>query len=139
MVWLNELVAANIRPGRGPVRVRDELLSGLRALIFLRAIRPGYTFFYNYRPTLIHDLARQAVETEAIDRCEVVGLRLRFTGNGLNDGIKTIVRMVLHTGGRVEDLRETDFVEMREDYRRLGRHLPAGHAGLGNLALDGHV
>ena len=126
MVWLNELVAANIRPGRGPVRVRDELLSGLRALIFLRAIRPGYTFFYNYRPTLIHDLARQAVETEAIDRCEVVGLRLRFTGNGLNDGIKTIVRMVLHTGGRVEDLRETDFVEMREDYRRLGRHLPAG-------------
>ena len=34
--------------------------------------------------------------------------------------------MVLHTGGRVEDLRETDFVEMREDYRRLGRHLPAG-------------
>jgi hypothetical protein len=47
MVWLNELVAANIRPGRGPVRVRDELLSGLRALIFLRAIRPGYAFFYN--------------------------------------------------------------------------------------------
>jgi len=73
MVWLNELVAANIGPGRGPVRVRDELLSGLRALIFLRAIRPGYTFFYNDRPTLIHDLARQAVETEAIDRCEVVG------------------------------------------------------------------
>ena len=60
MVWLNELVAANIRPGRGPVRVRDELLAGLRALIFLQAIRPGYAFFCNYRPTLIYDLARKA-------------------------------------------------------------------------------
>ena len=126
MAWLNELVAANTRPGRGPVRVRDQLLSGLRALIFLRAIRPGYDFFYNYRPTLIYDLARQAVEAEAIDRCEEAGKRLGFSGSGLNDAIKTIVRMVLHTGGRVDDLQQSHFLAMREAYRRSGRHLPAG-------------
>jgi len=86
----------------------------------------GYVFFVNYRPTLIYDLARQAVETEAIDRCEEEGRRLGFYGNRLNDAIKTIVRMVLHTGGQVTDLRETDFLEMRADYRRSGRHLPSG-------------
>lgn len=106
-------MAANTCPGRGALRVRDELLCGLRALIFVRAIRPGYAFFVNYCPTLIYDLARQAVETEAIDRCEKEGQRLGFWGNRLNDAIKTIVRLVLHTGGRVDDLRESDFLEMR--------------------------
>ena len=91
---------------------------GVMALIFLRAIRPGYVFFVNYRPKLIYDLARQAVKTEAIGRCEEEGQRLGFAGNRLNDAIKTIVRMVLHTGGRVDDLRESDFLGMREDYRR---------------------
>jgi hypothetical protein len=98
MTWLKELVAADTCPRRGPVRIRDELLCGLRALIYVRAIRPRYVFFMNYRPTLIYDLARQAVETEAINRCQEAGEQLGLSGHRLNDAMKTIVRMILHTG-----------------------------------------
>jgi hypothetical protein len=46
----------------------------------------------------------------------------------LNDAMTTIVRMVLHTGTTVDDLCESDFIEMRDEYRRARQPLPAGSA-----------
>jgi integrase len=127
LVWVNELVAADC-PRRGPVRSRDELLRGLRALLYLRAIRPSYIFFLNYHPSSLYDLAREVIEPEAFHRCYETGETLGFSGSRLNDGMRTIVRMVLHTGGSVADLRETDFLEMRNEHRRAGRPLLVGTA-----------
>ena len=120
--WVNELVAADCPP-RGPVRSRDELLRGLRALLYLRAIRPSYIFFLNYHPSSLYDLAREVIEPAAFHRCYETGKTLGFSGGRLNDGMRTIVRMVLHTGGSVADLREADFLEMRDEHRRAGRPL----------------
>jgi len=87
MVWLNELVPP-YRPGRGPVRVRDELLAGLRALIFLRAIRPGYAFFYNYVPTTKSTTwPAKPWKPRRLTAAELSGSGCVFR-NGLNDGIK---------------------------------------------------
>ena len=97
--WVNDLVAADCPP-RGPVRSRDELLRGLRALLYLRAIRPSYVFFLNYHPSSLYDLAREVIEPAAFNRCYETGKALGFSGGRLNDGMRTIVRMVLHTGGR---------------------------------------
>jgi integrase len=125
--WVNELVVADCPP-RGPVRSRDELLRGLRALLYLRAIRPSYIFFLTYHPSSLYDLAREVIEPEAFNRCYDTGKTLGFSGARLNDGMRTIVRMVLHTGCSVADLREADFLEMRDQHRRAGRPLLVGTA-----------
>jgi hypothetical protein len=127
-VWADKLVATDISDRRGPVRSRDELLRGLRALLYLRAIRPGYVFFMNYKPSSLYDRAREVIEPEAFNRCYDAGQNMGISAGRLNDAMTTIVRMVLHTGTAVDDLRETDFVEMRDDYRRAGEHLPRGSA-----------
>ena len=51
---------------------------------------------------------------QRFDRCYETGKTLGFSGGRLNDGMRTIVRMVLHTGGSVADLREADFLEMHD-------------------------
>jgi hypothetical protein len=62
-----------------------------------------------------------------------------FSAGRLNDGMRTIARMVLHTGSAVADLRETDFLEMRDEHRRAGRPLLVGTAPawdiLGSLGI----
>ncbi|WP_353365299.1 site-specific integrase [Mycobacterium sp.] len=110
------------------MRSRDELLRGLRALLYLRAIRPSYIFFLTYHPSSLYDLAREVIEPEAFNRCYDTGKTLGFSGARLNDGMRTIVRMVLHTGCSVADLREADFLEMRDQHRRAGRPLLVGTA-----------
>ena len=60
--WTDELVATDISDRRGPERSRDELLRGLRALLYLRAIRPGYMFFNSYKPTMLYDRVREVID-----------------------------------------------------------------------------
>ena len=63
--WADQLVAADISDRRGPERSRDELLRGLRALLYIRAIRPGYMFFNSYKPTMLYDRVREVIDPEA--------------------------------------------------------------------------
>lgn len=102
MTWVDALVAAD-SGRRKTVRSRDMLLRGLRALLYLRAIRPSYMFFINYHASSLYDLAREVIEPEAFGRCYQTGQMLGFSAGRLNDGMRTIVRMVLHTGTVVAD------------------------------------
>ena len=124
--WADQLVAADISDRRGPERSRDELLRGLRALLYLRAIRPGYMFFNSYKPTMLYDRVREVIDPEAFSRCYEAAQKAGASAGRLNDAMTTLVRMVLHTGTMVDGLRATDFLEMRDEYRRAGQPLPAG-------------
>ena len=124
--WADQLVAADISDRRGPERSRDELLRGLRALLYLRAIRPGYMFFNSYKPTMLYDRVREVIDPEGFSRCYEAAQKAGASAGRLNDAMTTLVRMVLHTGTMVDGLRATDFLEMRDEYRRAGQPLPAG-------------
>ena len=124
--WADQLVAADISDRRGPERSRDELLRGLRALLYLRAIRPGYMFFNSYKPTMLYDRVREVIEPEAFSRCYEAAQKAGASAGRLNDAMTTLVRMVLHTGTTVDGLRAADFLEMRDEYRRAGQPLPVG-------------
>ena len=124
--WTDELVATDISDRRGPERSRDELLRGLRALLYLRAIRPGYMFFNSYKPTMLYDRVREVIDPEGFDRCYDAAQKAGVSAGRLNDATITLVRMVLHTGTTVDGLREADFLEMRDVYRGAGQTLPGG-------------
>ncbi len=124
--WADPLVATDIIDRRGPERSRDELLRGLRALLYLRAIRPGYMFFNSYKPTMLYDRVREVIDPEGFHRCHEAAQKAGVSAGRLNDAMITIVRMVLHTGATVDGLRETDFLEMRDAYRGAGQLLPVG-------------
>jgi len=50
--WIDQLVEQDWRTTTSS---RDELLAGLRFLIFARAFRPSYEFFHSYRPVRFYD------------------------------------------------------------------------------------
>ena len=124
--WAEQLVATDISDRRGPERSRDELLRGLRALLYLRAIRPSYMFFNSYKPTMLYDRVREVIDPEGFSRCYEAAQKAGVSAGRLNDAMITIARMVLHTGTAVDGLCETDFHEMRDAYRHAGQPIPGG-------------
>jgi hypothetical protein len=124
--WADQLIASDVSDRRGPERSRDELLRGLRALLYLRAIRPSYMFFIRYKPSMLYDRVREVIDPEGFDRCYNAAQKAEVSAGRLNDAMTTLARMVLHTGTTVDGLRETDFLEMRDAYRAAGQQLPAG-------------
>lgn len=124
--WPEQLVSADVSDRRGPERSRDELLRGLRALLYLRAIRPGYMFFNSYKPTMLYDRVREVIDPEGFNRCYDAAQKTGVSAGRLNDAMVTLVRMVLHTGTMIDGLREADFLEMRDAYRFADQHLPGG-------------
>lgn len=124
--WADQLVASDISDRRGPVRSRDELLRGLRALLFLRAIRPGYLFFNSYKPSMLYDQVRDVIDPGGFARFYDTAQKAGVSAGRLNNATITLVRLILHTGSVIDDLRETDFFEMRDAYRLAGQPLPSG-------------
>ena len=124
--WTEQLVAADVSDRRGPERSRDELLRGFRALLYLRAIRPGYMFFTSYKPTMLYDRVREVIDPAGFNRCYDAAQKAGVSAGRLNDAMITLARMLLHTGTMIDGLRETDFLEMRDAYRLAGQHLPGG-------------
>ena len=95
----------------------------LRALLYLRR-STGYIFF---NITTRRRCTTGFAKSSTLQRFAAAmrPARRGVSAGRLNDGMRTIVRMVLHTGtGR--GLREADFLEMHEEYRRAGRPLPGG-------------
>ncbi len=124
--WTEQLVAADVSDRRGPERSRDELLRGFRALLYLRAIRPGYMFFTSYKPTMLYDRVREVIDPAGFNRCYDAAQKAGVSAGRLNDAMITLARMLLHTGTMIDGLRETDFLEMRDAYRLAGQPLPGG-------------
>ena len=123
------------------MRSRDELLRGLRSLLYLRAIRPSYVFFLELPPmSSLYDLAREVIEPAAFHRCYETGKTLGFSGSRLNDGMRTIVRMVPHTGGSVRGPPRDRFPG---DARRASPGRPSAprlhSAGVGHLGSTRHL
>ncbi len=123
--WIGELITEDWRT---PASSRDELLAGLRFLMFARVFRPGYGFFHSYRPCRLYDCAQRTFSPSMFARLDQVGLGLGMSRKQINDGKKTLVRLVLHTGAELGSLTSDDFLELRDYYLRRSRHIPHGAA-----------
>lgn len=121
--WIDELITEDWRT---PASSRDELLAGLRFVMFARAFRPGYEFFHSYRPSRFYDCAQRALDPALFARLDRVGRKLGMSRKHVNDGKKTLVRIVLHTGAGLDAITEGDFFELRGYYLRRHRPIPHG-------------
>lgn len=123
--WVGGLIAEDWRTR---ATSRDELLVGLRFLMFARVFRPSYGFFHSYRPARFYDCAQRTFSPSLFARLDQVGQELGMSRKHVNDAKKTLVRLVLHTGAELDGLTSDDFFELREYYLRSNWHIPHGAA-----------
>lgn len=121
--WMETLASEDWRLEK---TIRDELFTGLRFLMCIRAIRPGYDFFHGNRLAGFYDGIQQNLEPTRFRRLDTIGHELGMSGKQINDGKKTLVRLTLHTGSNLKAITEQDFFELRDHYLRSGATIPHG-------------
>ncbi|MEV4237061.1 site-specific integrase [Nocardia sp. NPDC049737] len=93
---------------------RIDIVAGLRPLLLLRVIAPGYGFFRNYRANIVYQ--------ETLDTVHPPGTReliaraftdLSINGRHRHDVVKSLAKIVLHTGKPITDLEPDDLFELR--------------------------
>lgn len=96
--------------------------AGVSVLIWGQAIRPTYPWLLVQRqPTMLAE-ARRVIDSDGFARLRA----LRLSGHNLADALNRITWIVVHKGGRVEDITVGDCVEL---VAALNHHSFRGSAG----------
>jgi integrase len=123
--WMETLASEDWRLEK---TIRDELFTGLRFLMCIRAFRPGYDFFHGNHLAGFYDGVQRNLEPARFRGLDRIGHELGMSGKQINDGKKTLVRLTLHTGSALTAISEQDFFELRDHYLRRGAAIPHGSA-----------
>jgi integrase len=123
--WMETLASEDWRL---ETTIRDELFTGLRFLMCTRAFRPGYGFFHGNHLAGFFDGVQRNLDSELFVSLDRAGRELGMSGKQINDGKKTLVRLILHTGANLAGITEQDFFELRDYYLRRGQQIPHGTA-----------
>lgn len=121
--WMDLLASQDWRLEK---TIRDELFTGLRYVMCTRAFRPGYDFFHGNHLAGFFDGVQRNLDLELFASLDHTGHELGMSGKQINDGKKTLVRLMLHTGADLEGITEQNFFELRDYYLRRGRQIPHG-------------
>ncbi|WP_406739567.1 site-specific integrase (plasmid) [Streptomyces sp. NBC_00853] len=107
-------------------RRRAVALSGLASLLLNRVVLPSHDVLVAYNSTNLFREARQSVQPDAFARVIQQARDSGMAERRLDEGLKILSKLVLHSGKELDQLSAEDF----EDYRhwglkRLGR-IPPG-------------
>ena len=120
--WLDQIVAAD---PRAATTKRDLMCHGLAYLLLCRVVFPNYDFLASYRAQSLFGWTRQVFRPDLFDRMEKAGAGRMHTTQTV-DGLKTITKMMLHTGRDVDQLTAEDIYEFREWFYRSSRSAAPG-------------
>jgi integrase len=123
--WMEVLASKDWRLEK---TIRDELFTGLRYVMCTRAFRPGYGFFHGNHLAGFYDGVQRNLDPGLFVSLDHTGHELGMSGKQINDGKKTLVRLVLHTGADLTGVTEQNFFELRDYYLRRDRNIPHGTA-----------
>jgi site-specific recombinase XerD len=91
-----------------------EVIAGLIALVLCRVILPGYGFITAYKAGGLFIQARQLRRPDLFARLEEAAVEQRMRPSHVTEGVRTITKLVIHTGREVDQLTVGDLHEYRE-------------------------
>jgi hypothetical protein len=109
--WMDLLASQDWRLEK---TIRDELFTGFAVRDVHAAFRPRYDFFHGNHLAGFFDGVQRNLDPELFASLDHTGHELGMSGKQINDGKKTLVRLVLHTGADLEGVTERDFFELRD-------------------------
>lgn len=138
--WLDEIVDTDPRTTGTK---RSVMTNALAYLLLCRVVLPEYGFLSRYRARSLYSWTREVLRPDLFAQLEQAGRDLAMLEPQIDDGIRAITRMVLHTGRDVDQLAVDDVHEHREWFYRGLRGADRGvHAawdllqGIGVIPAD---
>ncbi|MEV5544093.1 hypothetical protein AB0L13_45590 [Saccharopolyspora shandongensis] len=129
--WVDNLTS-------GSLHLRKTMVAALRFLLLARVIRPSYVFFTRFSAHGLFDQAQQVFDPAVFAHLGQIATDLGMPTFMFNEGRKTIVKIVLHTGKNVDALTEQDFFEFREfQLKHWGETKPGLASGWDLLRVAG--
>ena len=116
LAWIDQLAAED---PRGVAAVRHDVLAGLNWLLLARVIAPGYELFRHTKTYTVFDLAPQIISAALFDQLGCgPSQTLAVPGAPLSCAELTaarvnLVKLVLHTGKDLGQIRPEDVLELR--------------------------
>jgi hypothetical protein len=97
------------------------MINGLGCLLLRRVVLPGYDFLAQYKASALFIRARQVFRPDLFAELEKAGPGRGMHTTHIQDGIRAITKIVLHTGRDVDQLTAEDIYQYRERFHRGSR------------------
>jgi len=96
---------------------RNAVISGLGTVILARIALPGYGFLRGYRTVHLFKSVQQMFPDGKLEQIRAHGAALGMTGRHVDEGLRVVSAMILHTGRDLDQLTGEDVFQ----FRVLGR------------------
>ncbi|WP_327047113.1 site-specific integrase [Microbispora sp. NBC_01189] len=97
---------------------RDGVMAGLNSLMMSRIVLPGYGFLRNYKALTLFKDVQSMFPDGALDQMRRHGAELGMTPRHVDEGLRAISSIILHTGRDLELLTGEDIFQLRAWGRR---------------------
>jgi integrase len=125
--WIDRLVERDTST-LSEARKRDRLLRGVTGLLLCRVVLPGYRFLDTYKATALFDRCRQVFRPDLFAKVDAKAESLAIPPKQRSEAVKTITKMVVHTGKDLDGLAAEDVLGLRSWCLREHGGAPAGVA-----------
>ncbi|WP_234432677.1 tyrosine-type recombinase/integrase [Streptomyces sp. MUSC 125] len=98
---------------------RDGVIAGLNCLMLSRIVLPGYGFLRGYKALLLFKQVQQMFPAGDLDTIRDHGAGLGMTPRHVDEGLRLISSMILHTGRDLHELTAEDVFQVRARGRRM--------------------
>ncbi|MGH3492345.1 MAG: tyrosine-type recombinase/integrase, partial [Sciscionella sp.] len=119
--WIDALSADDPRDC-----AREQTRAGLSMLLLARVMAPSYDFLAAYQPYKLYLHVQQVHRPEVFTRIRQAGPRLGLHHSQLENGLRLLAKIVLHTGREVDQLTAEDIFAYRAWSIRAGRRSRCG-------------
>ncbi len=103
---------------RAALTKRNEMINGLGCLLLCRVVLPDHDFLAKYKASALFIRARQVFRPDLFAELEKAGPGRGMHTSQIQDGIRAITKIVLHTGRDIDQLTAEDIYQYRERFYR---------------------
>ncbi|MGW6971656.1 hypothetical protein [Streptomyces sp. NPDC054952] len=97
---------------------RQELIMGINSLLISRVVLPRYVFLRSYKAMRLFKDVQQMFPAGQLDRMREFGAEIGMTPRHIDEGLRVISSMILHTGRDLDQLTAEDVFYLRAVGRR---------------------
>jgi integrase len=115
--WIEQLLARTDN-GHSYQGRRSTLLSGLNSMFISRVVLPDYEFLRGYKAMALFKDVQRMFPAGTLEQMRRHGSGLGMTGRHVDEGLRVISKMILHTGRGLDQLTAEDVFEARAWGRR---------------------
>ncbi|QMU74326.1 site-specific integrase [Streptacidiphilus sp. P02-A3a] len=114
--WLEPLIAAD--PRTSYQGKRSELMSGLGTMLLSRVVLPSYGFLRGYKAMSLFKELQQTFPDGSVEAMREHGASIGMVPRHVDEGLRLISTIVLHTGHGLRELTAEDIFQVRAVGRR---------------------